>query len=164
MNKNNQTTLQNIIDDMKRVFTQKDREYLEGRGGAHAGVRFWDWHEWINDLKLTTGSDCPWLKRETASELRAALHRIADWTCRVGGRAVRLGARIMEFIAVQILRYPATLVAAVVMAVLGFLASSIPILGCVLGPIVNALGVGVVGVVFLGETVRNLTESLNIIR
>jgi len=161
MNKNNQTTLQDIIDDMKRVFTQKDREYLEGRGVAHASVRFRDWHEWINSLKLTTGSDCPWFKSETAAKLRADLHRIADRTHRVGGRALRFGVRIMEFIAAQIAHYPSTLVVAVVMAAIWFLASSIPILGYILGPIVAALSVAIVGVVFLSETASNLKANFH---
>lgn len=156
--------MRDIICGMKRAFTPKQREYLEGRGESGAGVRFRDWHEWIDNLQLATGGDCPWLKSETTAMLREALHRIADLTHRVGGRAVRIGARVIEFIFEQICRYPNTLVVAVVMAAICFLVSSIPLMGWLLGPIVNAVGLGIVCVVFFGEIARNLKEELICIR
>jgi xanthosine utilization system XapX-like protein len=74
----------------------------------------------------------------------------------VGGRAVRIGKRIVKWIFSLLNRYPSTVAAALVMAALAYIAAHIPVLRYVLLPIVQGVAVVLVGLIFCLESVRGV--------
>jgi len=152
-----------LVNKIKYEVTDAQRAELAGCATPLSEAEFVDWHARIDDLKLTDG-ECPWFKGEMAAQTRALLHRVVDVTREIGGRTVRIGKRVVKWIFALLERYPATLAAAVVMAALCFVVAQIPYLGVVLLPIAQAVAAGIVGLVFIGESIHGMSADYNLCR
>lgn len=152
-----------LVNKIRREVTEEQMSVLAGDATSSGDKEFVDWHEKIDDLTLGTSSSGArsWLNGDQLAQLRALLHRMADLTGWVGGRLVSIGKRAVKFLFELIKRYPATVKATLVMAVIAFLVAHIPLLGLVLAPIVHAVAMGIVGFIFIVESVRNL-NALNL--
>lgn len=150
-----------LVNRIKYEVTEAQLAELAGCASPLNEGEFVDWHGKIDDLQLATSSTGArtWLNGKQLAQLRALLHRIADVTRQVGGRAVGVGKRAIKWIFSLIARYPSTVAATMVMAALAFLASSVPFFGHVLLLIVQVVAVFLVGLIFISESVCGLNVS-----
>lgn len=146
--------INDLVNKFKNEMTPEQMAELFGSATPHRKAKFADWHAKIDELDLTGGPS--WMNGEIAAQLRAFLHRVVDVTHTVGGKVVRIGKRVIEWIFAFIKRYPETFTVAVVMAALSYLVSCIPFLGVILLPIMQVVAAGVVGFVFLSEYFRTV--------
>lgn len=81
-----------------------------------------------------------------SADAKAILVDIADTTIEIGGKLVQAGRKILSFVFDMVQRFPNTTFGALVGFVLTALVASVPILGPVLGalvgPLLQALGIG----------------------
>ncbi len=75
------------------------------------------------------------------------LMKLAKKVIRVGEIVVKIGQKVLELVIKFVSRYPNTTFGAVFGAIAGYLVSSIPIIGFVLGPLVSPILL-LVGVVY----------------
>lgn len=157
----NKKAIIDLVNRIKYEVTEAQLAELAGCASPLSEVEFVDWHDRIDDLQLATSSTGArtWLSGKQLAQLRALLHRIADVTRQIGGRAVCVGKRVIKWILSMIARYPSTVAATLVMAALAFLASSVPFLGSVLLSIVQVVAVCFVGLIFISESVTGLNVS-----
>lgn len=146
-----------LVNKIKYEVSEQQMAELAGCAKPLSEAEFVDWHEKIDELDLTGGPS--WMNGEIAAQLRAVLHRVADWTREVGGKMVPCGKRIMEFAREMVRRFPKTSKALVMLAVLAFVVAHIPLVGGLLQPIVISVGMAITGLIFLNESLHNL--SLN---
>ena len=158
VNMNEKQVIIDLVNKIKYEVTDQQLAELAGCATPLSEVEFVDWHAKIDELDL---SKCgSWSKGEVAAQLRALLHRVLDVTRMVSGRVVRIGKRIVKWIFSLLDRYPSTVSAALVMAALAFVAAHIPLLHYVLLPIVQVAAVGLVGLVFLSESVQGVNVTV----
>ena len=146
-----------LVNKIKYTVTEEQMAELAGSAVPLTQAEFVDWHAKIDEMDMSGGP--AWLNGEVKARLREALHRIADLIREVGGRMIPIGRRILRFVLEMVKRYPGTAKALVIMAALSFLVAHIPLLHYVLLPIVQVVGVLVVGLVFLNEHVRTTTAA-----
>ncbi len=156
MNENAKQVIIDYVNKIKYEVTERQLEELAGCATPLSEEEFIDWHAKIDELDL---SRCgAWSKGEVAAQLRSILHRVLDVTRMVSGRVVRIGKRIVKWIFSLLDRYPSTVSAALVMAVLAYIAAHVPVLRYVLLPIVQVVAVGLVGFIFISECVRGASR------
>ena len=146
-----------LVNKIKYEVSEQQLAELAGCATPLTQKEFCDFHAQIDELDLSDGPS--WLNGEVAAQLRAVLHRVADWTREVGGKMVPCGQRIMEFAREMVRRFPKTSKALVMLAVLAFVVAHIPLVGGLLQPIVISVGMAITGLIFLNESLHNL--SLN---
>ena len=146
-----------LVNKIKYEVSEQQMAELAGCAKPLSEAEFVDWHEKIDELDLTGGPS--WMNGEIAAQLRAVLHRVADWAREVGGKMVPVGKRIMEFAREMVRRFPKTSKALVMLAVMAFVVAHIPLVGGLLQPIVISVGMAITGLIFLNESLHNL--SLN---
>jgi len=152
---NEKKTIIDLVNKIRYEVTEEQLAELAGCATPIGDAEFVDWHDRIDNLELASGGGS-WLKGETAAQLRELLHRVVDVTRKIGGKAVRIGKRIVKWIFAMLGRFPTTVAAAVVMAALAFVIGQIPYLGVVLLPIAKLVAAGIVGLVFLNECVTGM--------
>ena len=148
-----------LCNKIKQEVSPELQAELEGSAAPQGAAEFVDWHEKIDELDLNDGQGGIWQRfgGNQLAQIRTLLHRIADLSRTIGGKAVKYGKRIIKWIFTLIGQYPATMRAIVVMSALAFLVSCIPLLHFVLLPIVKVVALGLVGFVFLQESFANMT-------
>ena len=157
VNMNEKQVIIDLVNKIKYTVTEEQMAELAGSAVPLTQAEFVDWHAKIDEMDMSGGP--AWLNGEVKARLREALHRIADLIREVGGRMIPIGRRILRFVLEMVKRYPGTAKALVIMAALAFLVAHIPLLNYILLPIVQAVGVVIVGLVFLYEYVRPTTAA-----
>ena len=76
---------------------------------------------------------------EVPSEAKSILYSLRSFTVEIGGVLVKIGKRVLEVLLYVLEKYPATVIGTLVGAVLGYMVSTIPIIGWLLSPIVTPL-------------------------
>jgi len=74
-----------------------------------------------------------------SADVKALLHSFSKATLRIGERIVKIGRKIIEFVGKVFREFPNASFGLIFGAIAGFLISSIPILGLVLGPLVTPI-------------------------
>ena len=144
-----------LVNKIKYEVSEQQLAELAGCATPLSEAEFVDWHEKIDELDLTGGPS--WLNGEAAAQLRAIiLHRVTDLTSEVGGRMVAIGKRVIKMVFEMIQRFPRTAKALMVMAVLLFFVTNVPLIGPLLQPIVTAVCMVVGGMTFLDECIQNM--------
>ena len=101
---------------------------LSGEAASHEDDGFVDYHEKIDELKLPT-KGVSWMNGQTARQIREALHRLVGLTRKVGGKVVRIGRRIVNWIFSVLDRFPRSVGAIVLVVLIGALLGAIPLIG-----------------------------------
>lgn len=148
-----------LINKIKYEVSESQMAELAGCATPLSEAEFVDWHEKIDDLKLGSDGARTRLSGRQIAQLRALMHRIADVTCQIGGRAVRIGKRVIKWIFSLLERYPATVKAFLVMAAIAFVVAHIPLLHYVLLPVVQLAAMWIVGYAFISECVENMSAA-----
>ena len=148
-----------LINKIKYEVSEEQMAELAGCATPLSEAEFVDWHEKIDDLPLGSGRVRSWLNGRRIRQLRELMHRIADVTCRIGGKAVRIGKRVIKWIFSLLERHPATVKAMLVMAAIAFLVAHVPLLHYVLLPLVQIAAVWVISYAFISETVANMSGA-----
>ena len=98
----------------------------------------------FNSLNLSDEELRRWIARlPVSADARAILYKIARATIKAGQFVVFIGRKILEIVSYIIRQYPNATFGLVIGAVLGFLVTSIPIIGTVLGPLVTPLAMAI---------------------
>lgn len=90
----------------------------------------------VSDEKLSETID----NLDVSADAKSLLYKIAKVTITVGRRVVKIGRKILDVIVSLFQEYPQAGFGMLLGAILGFLVSSIPIIGVVLGPLFTPLG------------------------
>lgn len=157
---NNRKTMmnENEMNDIKSAVENADTSmFMDVR--ERPACDYFDWHQWVDSLDLgsgATGTFASWLGDDGAVKLRSALHRLVNLTHTVSGISVHVGRRVLGFIRRMSERFPKTCAAAIVVMVLAFMASRIPILGLLLAPLIEFVGVFAVLAMFGFEVLKQL--------
>ena len=120
-----------IAEYVQRVMSEtSDEQWAELRGGASMSGApvFADLQSEIDKMKLTS-KGCSWLKDTTAAQVREILHRVSKLTYKVGGKVVRIGRRIVNWIFSVLDRFPRSVGAIVLVVLIGALLGAIPLIG-----------------------------------
>ena len=157
MNTDTRNIIVDLVNKIKYEVTEEQMAELSGSATPLDEAEFVDWRAKIDDLDLSGGHD-GWFSAEMAAQLREALHRILQATHKIGGKAVKIGRRIIKWIFSMLERFPRTAKTLVIMAALAFLVAQIPVLHYILLPIVQIAGIFIVGNAFLSETAANATD------
>jgi hypothetical protein len=81
-----------------------------------------------------------WIERlDVSADIKLLLDNLLEITHTIGGKIVRVGAKILEFIFDFARAYPSIAVGVVAALVISFLINSIPLLGPALSPILTPL-------------------------
>ena len=158
MEENETRTIIDLVNKMKYKVSERQMAELAGCATPLTQAEFCDWHAKIDEMDLSS-DDRSWINDEVVARFRATLHQVADMSREVGGRIVRYGKRIVEFVMDAIRRYPRTVKALVVVAVLMLMASLIPIIGGLVQALVMFIGGGVVLLRFIGELSNNMNAQ-----
>ena len=158
MNTDTRNIIVDLVNKIKYEVTEEQMAELSGSATPLDEAEFVDWRAKIDDLDLSGGHD-GWFSAEMAAQLREALHRILQATHKIGGKAVKIGRRIIKWIFSMLERFPRTAKTLVIMAALAFLVAQIPVLHHILLPIVQVVGVCLVGYEFLFESVVNSVKT-----
>jgi hypothetical protein len=103
-------------------------------------------------------------KLNVSADIKSALFQLSKTTIRIGQSILKIGRKIIDYIATIFKEFPSASFGMIFGAIVGFLISSIPFLGVVLGPIVTpiiiALGmiVGVYNDIQDKALVRRISE------
>jgi hypothetical protein len=159
MNTDTKNIIVDLVNKIKYEVTDEQMAELSGSATPLDEAEFVDWRAKIDDLDLSAGGHGRF-SAEMAAQLREVLHRILQATHKIGGKAVKIGRRIIKWIFSMLERFPRTAKMLVIMAALTFLVAQIPVLHYILLPIVQIAGVLIVGNVFLSETVVNVGEYM----
>ena len=157
MNKDTQNIIVDLVNKIKYEVTDEQMAELSSSATPLDEAEFVDWRAKIDDLDLSGGHD-GWFSAEMAAQLREVLHRILQTTHKIGGKAVKIGRRVIKWIFTMLERFPRTAKMLVIMASLAFLVAQIPILHYILLPIVQIAGVFIVANVFLSENAVNAAD------
>ena len=98
-------------------------------------------------------------KKVLVDHVNKILHRAADAIRKVGGKTVCVGKRLLRWTVLQLGRFPSTVAAAVVIAVLIVAFGQIPFLGQLLLPVALLFGATLLGYVFLKELFMGLNRE-----
>ncbi len=152
-----------MIDDFKnKIKLEVTPELLAELSGSTTPPQergFVDWHAKIDEIDLTNGPS--WMDGELNAQLRELLHRVLDLTHTIGDETMRIGKRIINWIFSLKERYPKTFWAVVVLAVLSFLVSGIPLLNLLLLPILTLVAKGLICYVAVSEVIRSINLNTN---
>ena len=147
-----------LVNKIKYEVSEQQMAELAGCATPLSEAEFVDWHEKIDELDLTGGPS--WLNGEAAAQLRSFLHRVTDLNSEIGGRMVAVGKRVIKMVFEMIQRFPRTAKALMVMAVLLFFVTNVPLIGPLLQPIVTAVCMVVGGMTFLDECIQNMGVNI----
>ena len=86
--------------------------------------------------------------------LRNVLHEIREVTTKIGGKVLKVGKRVLDFIFKAIARFPRTACGILILACIKGLVSSIPLVGQLFSAIIAPLGVIFIGVTLITEYVN----------
>lgn len=78
---------------------------------------------------------------EISADAKSLLFTVAKTTITVGTTVIKIGRKVLDVITTLLAEFPMTSAVTVFGAIFGFLISSIPVIGFVLGPLVGALAV-----------------------
>ena len=155
----NKKVIIDLVNKIKYEVSEQQLAELAGEATPLTEAEFVDWHERIDELRLTG------VKGKTAAQLRAFLHRVLDVTRIVGGEVVRIGRRIVRWILSMVNRFPNTMAAAIILAAVVFVVGSIPYLGPILMPIAELVGavaiLSVLGLEVIGQFSRTIGVNQN---
>ena len=157
MNTDTRNIIVDLVNKIKYEVTDEQMAELSGSATPLDEAEFVDWRAKIDDLDLS-GGGYGRFSAEMAAQLREVLHQIVQITHEIGGKAVKIGRRVVKWIFTMLERFPRTAKMLVIMAALAFLVAHIPLLHYVLLPIVQIAGVFIVGKVFLSENAANAGE------
>lgn len=76
-----------------------------------------------------------------SADAKSVLFTIAKTTIRVGSVVIKIGRKVLEVITTTLTEFPMTSTGTIFGAIFGFLVTSVPIIGFVLGPLVGALAI-----------------------
>lgn len=76
-----------------------------------------------------------------SADAKSVLFTIAKTTIRVGSVVIKIGRKVLEVITTTLAEFPMTSTGTIFGAIFGFLVTSVPIIGFVLGPLVGALAI-----------------------
>lgn len=157
-------TIIDLVNRLKSEGLEELKAELDGCATPFCQAEFCDWHAKIDDLDLSRSStgERSRLSGSKIAQLRALLHRVVDVTKRIGGRAVNIGKIIIKWLFAMIERYPSTVAATLAMSVLAYAAAHAPYVHAILFPIVMAVAIGLVGYIFIKESIQHVRlESTN---
>lgn len=102
-------------------------------------------HEEIRDLLSFDLSEEALKKRLDAlaisADAKSILFTIAKTTIRVGSVVLKVGRKVLDLIATVISDFPMTSTGTIFGAIVGYLVTSVPIIGMLLGPFVGTLAI-----------------------
>lgn len=102
-------------------------------------------HEEIRDLLSFDLSEEALKKRLDAlaisADAKSILFTIAKTTIRVGSVVLKVGRKVLDLIATAISDFPMTSTGTIFGAIVGYLVTSVPIIGMLLGPFVGTLAI-----------------------
>ncbi len=90
-----------------------------------------------------------------SADAKSALHTLSSTTIRAGDYVLKIGRKIIDFICSVFKEYPTASFGMVFGAIVGFLITSIPILGVVLGPIVAPIAIALGLILGLHEDIKD---------
>jgi hypothetical protein len=158
MNTDTKNIIVDLVNKIKYEVTDEQMAELSGSATPLDEAEFIDWRAKIDDLDLSAGGHGRF-SAEMAAQLREVLHRIVQATHKIGGKVVKIGRRVIKWIFSMLDRFPRTAKMLVIMAALAFLVAQIPLLHYILLPIVQVVGVCLVGYEFLFEAVINSVKT-----
>lgn len=156
---NEKKMIVDLVNKIKYEVSESQMAELSGCATPLSEAEFVDWHEKIDELKLGSDGANTWLSGRQIAQLRSLMHRIADKTCQIGGRAVQIGKRVIKWIFSLFERYPGTVKAMLVMAAIAFVVAHIPLLHYVLLPVVQLVAMWLIGYAFISECVENMSAA-----
>jgi hypothetical protein len=120
----------------------------------------------MSDFKMTDGAVKKLIDNlDVSADVKSGLYMISQATIKAGQFILKVGRKIIDFIALTFKEYPNASFGMIFSAIVGFLISAIPIIGVVLGPFVTpiliALGliVGLYNDIQDKALLRKITES-----
>lgn len=155
MKKDNKKIIIDLVNKIKYEVTEEQMAELSGCATALSDFEFADWHARIDNLDLSSGHSGR-SGDEMSAQLRELLHRIVSMTREIGGRAVKIGKRIIKWIFAMLERFPRTAKALVILAALAFIVANIPLLHYILLPVVQVVGTCIIGYILLVESIGNV--------
>ena len=159
----NKKIIVDLVNKIKYEVTEEQMAILAGSAKPLSEVEFIDWYAKIDDLQLVDRKH-PWFNGEKARQLRGLMRRMVTLTCEIGGKAIPIGRRLLNWVFAFIERHPRTFNAAVIMAALAFVIAQLPIIRLLLLPIVKVVAVGIIGYVFISEHAGGLNGNHMVIR
>lgn len=76
-----------------------------------------------------------------SADVKSVLYTIANTSIRVGSMVVRIGQKVLDIITKILAEFPMASTGTIFGAIFGYLVSSVPIIGFVLGPFIGALSI-----------------------
>ncbi len=167
MNKNKEVNMTQeekkvVADLFKKVnaeLTPEKRAELSGTAASCDACGFVDYHEKIDNMRLQT-KGYSWMNGETARRIREILHRLVGMTRTVGGKVVRIGHRIVNWIFSMVARFPASLSAALLIVLICLVIKSVPFVGGFLGNVFLIPAFYAVGALVLLESLSSILYTV----
>jgi hypothetical protein len=92
---------------------------------------------------------------DISADVKAALYSISKATIRIGGKIIRIGRKIIDFVGLVMQEFTNASFGLIFGAIVGFLMASIPIVGFVLGPLIGPIAMAFGLVVGLYQDVQD---------
>ena len=101
-------------------------------------------------------------KLNVSADTKALLYSFSKATIRIGDYVLKVGRKIIDFVCIVFKEYPSATFGLIFGGIAGFLISSIPIIGAVLGPIFTpiALALGLASGVWNDIKDKNLNRRI----
>lgn len=94
----------------------------------------------FNSFNLSDEEIRSWIARlDVSADAKSILYKIAKATIRAGQFVIKIGRKILEIISFLLREYPNATLWLIFGAVVGFLVTSIPVIGIVIGPLFTTL-------------------------
>lgn len=100
---------------------------------------------------------------DISADAKSALYTLSTITVKAGKYVIKLGRKLIDFVAETFKEYPNAGFGLIFGAILGFLISTIPFIGIVLGPIVTPIlmAIGMSGGIFFDIQDKSLERKIN---
>jgi len=94
----------------------------------------------MSDFKMTDGEVKKLIDSlDVSADIKSGLYMISKTTIKAGQFVLKVGRKIIDFVALTFKEYPTASFGMIFGAIIGFLITAIPILGAVLGPLVTPI-------------------------
>lgn len=99
---------------------------------------------------------------DISADAKSVLHSISTVTIRAGAFILKVGRKIIDYVCIVLKNYPSASFGMVFGAIIGFLISSIPIIGVVLGPVATPILIALGLIQGLREDIKDLNLARKI--